>query len=159
MADLTDTSLHEVFEKVAKVTKISDKVNILQEYDHPAIRAVLRGAYDPTIKWLVPASKPPFEANDATDWDLAPLRLDVEILKQIKNYVSRLQSDGKWDNGVRMESQTRREQLFIQLLEGLHSTEADIVIAMIKRKLPYKGLTPKLANQAYPGLIPDGKPI
>ena len=159
MADLTNVSIHEVFEKVANVTKISEKVKVLQSYDTPPIRAVLRGAYDPTIRWLVPSSKPPFEPNDAEDWDLAPTRLDVAIMNQIKNYVCRLQPDGTWGKGVAIESQTRREQLFIEFVEGLHPTEAEIVFMMINRKLTYKGLTPKLVDQAFPGLIPNGTPV
>ena len=74
MADLTDTSLHEIFEKVGSESKISEKVKILQTWDSPPIRAILRGAYDPTIKWLIPNSKPPYTPNDAEAWDLAPLR-------------------------------------------------------------------------------------
>lgn len=159
MADLTDTSLHEIFEKVGSESKISEKVKILQTWDSPPIRAILRGAYDPTIKWLIPNSKPPYTPNDAEAWDLAPLRLDVEILKQIKKYVCRLQPNGSWDRGLKMESQTRREGFFIEFIEGLHPTEVDIVFGMIKRKLPYNGITPKLVNQAFPGLIPDGTPI
>jgi len=156
--DMTDVSLHEIFEEVGKETKISEKVKILQSWDSPAVRAVLRGAYDPTIKWLVPNTKPPFTVNDVEDWGLAPLRLDVEVLNQISKYVSRQNSDGVWDTGIELQ-QTRREQFFIEFIEGLHSTEVEIVFGMVKRKLPYKGVTPKLANQAFPGLIPDGTPI
>ena len=157
-ANLTDTSLHEIFEKVGNESSIKEKVKILQAWDSPPVRAVLRGAYDPTIKWLVPSSRPPFTVNDAEDWGLAPLRLDVEIIKQIKNYVVRSRADGTWNEGM-VTTQTRLEQLFIQLVEGLHATEVEIVFSMIKRKLPYKGVTSKLANQAFPGLIPEGKPI
>ena len=57
-----------------------------------------------------------------------------------------------------MESQTRREQLFIEFVEGLHPTEAEIVFGMIKRRLPYKGLTEKLVKNAFPDLLPEGKP-
>jgi len=160
MADLTNVSLHEVFLKVGGEKKISEKVKILQSYDSPPVRAVLRGAYDPTIKWLVPSSKPPFEPNDAEDWDLAPTRLDVAVMNQIKNYVCRLQPDGTWGKGVAMESQVRREQLFIEFVEGLHPTESEIVFMMVNRKMTlYKGLTPKLVEQAFPGLIPNGTPV
>ena len=156
--DTTDTSLHEIFEKVGNEKSIKEKVKILQTWDTPALRAVLRGAYDSSIRWLVPNTKPPFEPNDAEDWGLAPLRLDVEIMKQIKNYVARKTENGQWGQGYTGLTQTRREQLFIQMIEGLHITEVEIVFGMINRKLPYTGLTPKLVAQAFPGLLPDGTP-
>ena len=151
-----DISMHEILKKVEDEKSIKEKVKILQTYDSPPVRAVLRGAYDPTIKWLVPNTKPPYTPNDAEDWDLAPMRLDAEIFKQVKNFVCRLQPNGTWGRGTRMESQSLREQLFIQLVEGLHPTETEIVFGMIKRKLPYKGLTPKLVKNAFPDLLPEG---
>jgi hypothetical protein len=157
MNELVHESIHEILEKVAKESSVKEKVKILQSYDSPPIRAVLRGAYDPTIKWLIPNSKPPFTPNEAEDWDLAPLQLSKEIMQQINRYVARLRPhDGRWDNGIAMRSQTHREQLFIEFIEGLHPTEADVVFGMINRKLPYKGLTSKLVNDAFPGMIPDG---
>ena len=56
-------------------------------------------------------------------------------------------------------SKTRREQLFIQLLEGLHVSEAEILLSMVKKKLNYKGLTAKLSNKAFPNLIPEDRMV
>ena len=151
-----NVSVHEILDKVAKEASVKQKVKILQSYDSPSIRAVLRGAYDPTIKWLVPNSKPPYTPNEAEAWDLAPLQLGVEILKQINKYVA-LRKNDQWVVSVKTQSQTHRENMFIEFIEGLHPTEVDVVFGMINRKLPYKGLTAKLAKDAFPNLIPDGK--
>ena len=150
------TSMHEMLEKVGEESSVKEKVKILQSYDSPPIRAVLRGAYDPNIKWLLPKTKPPYTPNDADDWGLAPYHLGLEIMRQINKFVA-LRKKGKWVTSVAMESQTKREQQFIEFIEGLHPTETDIVFGMIKRKLPYKGLTSKLVDQAFPDLLPDGK--
>ena len=47
------------------------------------------------------------------------------------------------------------ENQFIQLLEGLHPTEAKLLLNVVKKKLPYKGLTSRLVNQAFPNLLPE----
>jgi len=148
-------SIHEILNKISKETSVKEKVKILQSYDSPPIRAVLRGAYDPNIKWLVPNSKPPYTPNDAEDWDLAPLQLGTEIMKQINKYVA-LRKDNNWVVSVKTQTQTHRENLFIEFIEGLHPTEVEVVFGMINRKLPYKGLTPKLVKTAFPDLLPEG---
>ena len=48
-------------------------------------------------------------------------------------------------------SKTRKETLFIQILEGLHQTEAELLIAVKEKKLNnmYKGLTANLVKEAF----------
>ena len=49
------------------------------------------------------------------------------------------------------------ESLFIQMLEGLHHTEAALVIAVKDRKLShtYPSVTPELVRAAFPELLPE----
>ena len=63
--------------------------------------------------------------------------------------------NGQATNQSRNLTQVQRENHFIQLLESLHESEAEILKNVIKRKLPYKGLTPNLVNQAFPNLLPE----
>ena len=153
--NLGELSIHEKLEKVGSVKSIKDKVKLLQQYDTLGLRLVLRGAYDPTIKWLLPSTRPPFELNEAVEWDLADARLDTEIFDKGVLWMKRLK-DGKWFDGKPNVTQVKREQIFIQMIESLHSTEVDVVFGMLKRKLPYSGVTTKLVLQAFPNLYPEG---
>ena len=47
----------------------------------------------------------------------------------------------------------RREEIFIQVLESVHPREAKVLLAVKEKNLPYKGLTKKLVDEAFPGLI------
>jgi hypothetical protein len=47
----------------------------------------------------------------------------------------------------------KREALFIAMLESLAPADAKLICAAKDKKLPYKGLTVKLINEAFPGLI------
>jgi hypothetical protein len=47
----------------------------------------------------------------------------------------------------------KREALFIQFLEGVDPKDALLIVSAKDKKLPYKGITAKIINQAYPGLI------
>jgi hypothetical protein len=149
MAD--NKSLHEIFEEVGTKTKISDKVSILQHHSSDGLKAILRGAYDTRIDWLVPNSPPPYTPNESPSHDLADSKLEVAAMElgKFANF------NGQATNQSRNISQIQRENHFIQLLESLHQTEAELLKNIIKRKLPYKGLTPNLVNQAFPDLLPE----
>jgi hypothetical protein len=38
------------------------------------------------------------------------------------------------------------------MLESIHPDDARVLLAMKDRKLPYKGLTPKLVAEAFPNM-------
>ena len=148
-------SLHEIFTEVDKVTAVSKKAQILKDNESDGLKIVLRGAFDTGIEWLIPDSKPPYEPNDAPAYDLADMKLTLEASK-----IGRFAKfNGQETTQGRGLTKTRREQLFIQLLEGLHPTEAEILLSMVKKKLNYKGLTAKLSNKAFPNLIPEERMV
>jgi hypothetical protein len=144
-----ERSLHEIFTDVAKETSINKKSAILQEHDSQGLQIFLRCVFDDKVTWLVPDSKPPYEPNDAPEWDLAETRLEQEALK-IGRFI---QVDGQTPLQGRELTRTRREQLFIQVLEGLHPTEADLLMSGVNKKIKYKGLTKRVVDKAFPDLI------
>ncbi len=155
-----EQSIHEILTEVSKESAVTKKVEILQEADSQGLQVFLRCVYDDSISFLVPDSTPPYEPNDAPEWDLADMRLEQEILK-IGRFI---QVDGQIPAQGQGLSKARREQLFIQLLEGLHPTEADLLMSSVKDKgrVPksrlkaYKGLTVNLVKKAFPDLISEG---
>jgi len=150
-----EQSFHEIFELVSKESAIGKKVEILQENNTQGLQVFLRCVYDDTVTWLVPDTTPPYEPNDAPGWDLADMRLEQEMVKVGKF----IKVNGKETQQGKGLTKTRREQMFIQLLEGLHPTEAQLLLGSIKdknRKLKlkqYKGLTERLVKKAFPDLI------
>lgn len=149
MAD--NKSVHEIFEEVSVKTKISDKVSILQHHESDGIKAILRGAFDTRIDWLVPNTPPPYTPSESPSYDLADSSLENAAM-EIGKFAT---FNGNPTNQGRNIPQVQRENHFIQLLEALHTSEADLLKSVIKRKLPYKGLTPNLVNQAFPNLLPE----
>ena len=144
-------SLHEIFEEIGTKTKVSDKVSILQDHESDGVKAILRGAFDTRIDWLVPNSPPPYTPNESPSHDLADSKLEIAAMEigKFANF------NGNPTDQGRNLTQVQRENHFIQLLESLHQSEAEILKNVIKRKLPYNGLTPNLVNQAFPNLLPE----
>ena len=148
-----EISFHELFNQVGKEKSINRKSEILQENDTRSLQVFLRCVFDDSVTWLIPNTKPPYEPNGAPEWDLADMRLEQEMMK-IGRFIL---VDGQPTQQGKDLTKTRREQLFIQILEGLHPTEADLLMACVKKKLTqYKGLTKRVVQKAFPDLIGEG---
>ena len=133
-------SLYEQLSVISELKTTKEKVEAI--VTHPrvaAFKAIFGLAYDQNIKWLLPEGEPPFRPTDVLD---AEGRLLSE-LRRLYLFV---------EGGNPDLTKTRREFLFIQLLESVHPEDAKLLIAMKDRKLPFKGLTKKVAQQAFPDL-------
>ena len=142
---------HDLFSQIGAENAIKKKVTMLQDNESPNLKAVLRSAFDKRITWTVPNTKPPYEPNETDEWDDVPLKLH-EAIMGIGRFAN---INGKPTNQARQLTRMQREQAFIDILSKLHKHEADIMISLLKRKINYKGITPRLVNQAFPELLPD----
>ena len=146
MAALADSgkSGFTLFSEIAtRVNNAKDKprkLRVLQENDSVALRQVLKGAFDPKIKWLLPKGDVPYNINEA------PLGTEHTLLSQEAKRLY-LYTEG----GDSTISQTKREMLFIQLLEGLSAEEAAFLINVVNQKVnnEYKGFTANLVKEAF----------
>ena len=145
--------LPEILDKVSKEKSFNKRVELLKEYESEPLKHVIRGALDPRIKWLVPNTRPPFELNEAPDYEFTGNSLYRET-KQFSYFISYNGTIPPKANNLR---QVKRETIFIQLLESLYKDEVELLLSIINKKLPYPNMTKKLFNTAFPGLLPEGK--
>ena len=142
---------HEIFEKVNNAKDKPKKVAVLRKYDSPNLRAFLMCAFNPDIEWLLPEGQVPYIENDAPEGTEHSV-LSVE-LKTIHNYVKRkvFGSQDEWAVGNPALNDQKRENMFIQLLEGLSAGEAQLLILAKDRQLhrKYKGLNANTVRDAF----------
>ena len=146
MAALADSgkSGFTLFSEIAtRVNNAKDKprkLKVLQDNDSVSLRQVLKGAFDPKVKWLLPKGDVPYTVNEA------PLGTEHTLLSQEAKRLYLFTQHG--DAAI---SQTKRELLFIQLLEGLSAEEAAFLIAVVNQKVnnEYKGFTANLVKEAF----------
>lgn len=132
----------EIFEEFTKAEKRADKISVLQKYkDNKALMDILKGTFDDRIVWLLPAGKPPYEPNK-------PESTPSTLLKKYRDFPYFAQGGP----GTKMPS-FKREKMFITLLESIHPADAELVVGMINKKSPVKGLTKKLVSDAFPGWV------
>ena len=132
----------EVLEETAKQGTTANKVKYLQQNESFALKTVLQGCYHPDIKFLLPDSVPPYNEADGT-------QVETRFLSMAKKL------DIFIEGGRPVRSQTQREILFIELLESIHPKDSKILINMVSKKNPAKGITKALTKKAFPELLPE----
>ena len=132
--------MSEIATKINNAKDKPRKLKVLKDNDSVALRQVLKGAFDPKIKWLLPAGDVPYEANTA------PIGTEHTVLTQEAKRLY-LFTEG----GDRTLSSTKRETLFIQMLEGLSAEEAKFLVSVVNKKVnnEYKGFTANLVKEAF----------
>ena len=141
--------ISEILTRVNNAKDKPKKVEILRQNNSEALRMVLKGAFDPSIEWDLPEGTPPYMENEA------PAGTEHTVLMQ--------ESKRLWHfiKGADPSlNKTRREQLFIQVLEGLHKDEAELLCNVKDKRLHqvYKGLSSVVVKEGL-GLDDDYKVI
>lgn len=136
-------TFHDIFTKVEKAKTRQEKIDILRSHSSPALKAVLGYTYDPNVEWLLPEGKPPFKALPEHSEG------DIPLANEVRKFYLFVKGDTETQRNL---TQSKRETIFIQILETLDPSEVDIFIGMKDRKLPYKGVTRKLVAEAFPNL-------
>ena len=133
--------MNEILQKVSNAKTKAQKIKLLNEYNSPALRALLIANFDESVISMLPNGDVPYKANDAPE--------ETEHTKLIQEY-RKLYLFFKGGANI---SQARRESLFIQLLEGLHAKEAE-VLALVKDKKIGKRwkITRQCVEEAYPNI-------
>ncbi|NBP03800.1 MAG: hypothetical protein EBU90_27615 [Proteobacteria bacterium] len=140
------TSVPQVFEEVEKVKTKEDKIKVLRMYDSIPLKGLLEINFHPLAKMNLPAGEPPFKKDTAIPDGYSESNLYVEFRRI---YI--------WTRNDVNLTRARKEQLFIQLLEGIHWKEAEAICLVKDRKLQskYPSITYQLVYEAFPGLLPE----
>lgn len=132
--------ISEVLQKVSNAKTKKQKIELLQKYKTPALQSILIWNFDESVKSMIPVGDVPYTPNDS------PKGTEHTLLfheyKKLYNFVK------GGNDGLQ---QTRREMMFIQILEGLHEEEATIVCMAKDSQIGkrYK-VTKACVTEAYP---------
>lgn len=131
--------ISEVIKKASNAKTKAEKIKILRDNNTQALRSILKWNFDPNILSDLPEGDVPFNRNDA------PIGTEHTVLER--------EAKGLWRfiKGANTLTRIKREQLFIQLLEGLHESEADIVCLAKDKELQSKfRITHAVVKEAFP---------
>ena len=137
-----DALVSEILDAASKQRSKAKKVEILQEFDSPALRAVLIWNFDESARSMLPDGDVPYSPNEApkgTDHN----RLTSEY-KNLYHFVK---------GGNDSLAPLRRESMFIQLLERLHAEEAEVICLTKDKNLTDKyKLSRDVVAEAFPDI-------
>lgn len=137
--------LSEILDMVEKAKTKEEKVSILKKYEMPVLRAVMRINFDPNVKMDLPEGDPPYKKVTDRPVGETETRLEMEYRRF---YI--------WLDPKTNLPKVKKETLFVEMLEGLHHTEAELIILAKDRKLSkkWKSLKEDIVREAYPFTLP-----
>tara|TARA_B100000614_G_scaffold62536_1_gene55459 strand:- start:463 stop:1053 length:591 start_codon:yes stop_codon:yes gene_type:complete len=165
----------EVLDAASKQRTKARKIEVLQRYPHDSIMALLIWNFDETVISLLPEGDVPYgntrEDNSATGTLSDKINDAVSKMSEMDSTSLGAQDQGK--ASIRKEytkfynflkggndglNSLRRETMFINILEGLHPLEAEILILVKDKKLSDKyKITKEIAGAAYPQITWGGR--
>ena len=163
----------EVLDAASSQRAKGKKIEVLKKYEHDSIKMIFVWNFDQSVISLLPEGPVPYgETNAQTTFAGT---LSDNLIKEAGGGESATGQDldGRGKTSLRREYQnlyhyvkggndtlrpTRREMMFINLLEGLHPREAEILILTKDHKLTDKyKISLDVVKDAYPDITWGGR--
>ena len=135
--------VHEILELVSEARGKAKKVELLKEYRNDALVSILIWNFDQSVVSMIPDGDVPYNPNEVpVGTDHTSLRREYA---QLYHFIK---------GGNDSLSNIRRASMFIQMLEGLHPDEAEIICLVKDKNLTDKyKLTQDQVAEAYPDIV------
>lgn len=165
--------IFEVLELVSKQRSNTKKVEVLKTYEHDSLKTILIWNFDDTVISLLPDGEVPY-AN-ADEQSVYSGTLSENLAKEAAGGESATGQDldGRGRTSLRREYQNlyhyvkggnnglstiRREMMFINLLQGLHPREAEVLILTKDKRLSNKyKISIDNVKESYPDIQWGGR--
>ena len=162
----------EVFNLVSTQRSKAKKVEVLQKYGELSLKMILKWNFDTSIVSVLPEGEVPYSGFDDQR------NMNLKLSEVISDEVRRMHEVGSFSLGstdkeghttIRREAKhfyrfvkggddalnnIRRETMFINILEGLHPLEAEIIVLVKDGNLEDKyNISKEVVSTAYPDII------
>jgi len=157
-----------VLSLVVKQKSNAKKVEVLKKYEHNSIKAIFIWNYDDSVISLLPPGEVPYSSLEEEQNTSGTLTTKINQQSETMRY-NNTPNANKGHTTLRREwtklynfikggndslNSLRRETMFIQILQGLHPLDAEILCLMKDKKLydKYK-ITKEIVTEAYPDIV------
>lgn len=165
----------EILNIVVKQRTNAKKIEALKKFEHPSLKALFIWNFDESVISVLPPGDVPYAAVDEMDSFKGTLseKISDAVEKMGELGSNSLGSQDQGRSSIRKEyekfynfvkggndglSSLRRETMFINVLQGLHPLEAEIVCLVKDKKLQTKyKITKEIIAQAYPDIQWGGR--
>ena len=145
-------SIVEILALVEETKGKQSKVDILKEYVGRAdVKYALKAAFDPRVEFTLPDGLPDNVVIGDPDtpvgaMDMAPERF-IRIYKRMQYWVK-----GGLANST--SKQSKQEEIFLNTLRSLEKSEAEFLMEIKDKKMPFKSVTKEICELAGFDLTP-----
>ena len=162
----------EVLDLASKQRSVNKKVEVLKTYEHISLKMLLLWNFDENVQSALPSGEVPYESYDDQTSSSGTLskKIDLETRKMYETGSFSIgNADVQGRTTIRRECKNfyhfvkggndamknlRRESMFINLLQGLHPLEAEIVCLVKDKKLESKyKISRSIVEEAYPDIV------
>jgi hypothetical protein len=168
--------IFEVLDLVSRQRSNAKKVEVLKKYEDFSIKAIMIWNFDESVISMLPEGPVPYSAFE--DQTVHSGNLSTKITDEVRRMhetgsFSLGSSDKQGHTTIRKEyknfyhfikggndglNNIRRESMFINLLQGLHPLEAEIICLIKDKKLEEKyKITKEVVAEAYPDISWGGR--
>jgi hypothetical protein len=166
----TNPFAFEVFNLVSKQRSNAKKVELLKKYEDPSIKALFIWNFDESLISAIPEGEVPYAATSEQNSFKGTLseKIGDAVDKMAELNSNSLGSQDQGYSTIRKEfvrfynfikggndslSSLRRETMFINVLQGLHPLEAEILCLVKDKKLESKyKISKQNVSDAYPDI-------
>ena len=155
------TLMSEVFQRVSNAKTKAQKIQILQEYKSPALTKLLLCNFARSIRFCFPSGKTHYEPQERPkgvdhQYMFTEHRLIEKFIAKRVNGVVYYGCSGTTRPRIQ---QLKKENLWLQLLEGLHPEEAEVMDLIKDKNLTSKyKITRQNVIDAFPELMLQDEP-
>jgi len=166
---------YEVLEAASKMRSKANKVEVLRRYGDPSLKAILIWNFDDTIETLLPPGEVPYGSNKEDELATGTLtdKINDAVDKMGELRTASLGANDQGQTTIRREfkkfynflkggnsgmSSLRRESMFIDMLQGMHPLEAEILCLVKDGALSDKyKITIDVVSEAFPDITWGGR--
>jgi hypothetical protein len=165
--------IFEVLNLVVKQKTNEKKIEVLKRYEDPSLKAIFIWNFDESIISLLPEGDVPFFGDNVLKTSTITERIGDAVSSMKGGSSDSLGTIDEKHSTIRREykkfynfikggndslNSIRRETIFINLLEGIHPLEAEILCLVKDKKLQTKyKITKEIVSQAYPDIQWGGR--
>ena len=167
----------EVLDLVSKQKSKAKKIEVLRKYDEFHLRTIFLWNFDTVVQSMLPEGDVPYQSYDDQNSYSGTLSTKMQediramhetgsfsmgvsdtqgrttIRREVKNFYHFVKGGNDGLNNM------RRESMFINILQGLHPLEAEIICLVKDKKLSDKyKITREIVEEAYPDIYWRDKP-
>lgn len=135
-------SVSEIFKSISEEKDINKRKQMLaSQSNNQAVIGMLQITYDDNLQFHLPEGVPPYKPCEYLDQQgmLYQNLRKIGILLDPNNKLPKL----------------KKEMLFISMLESLDPKDAELLVSIKDKNMPYEGITRDLVKEVFPNLVKE----